>query len=215
MHLHVRSLLPFRSPREPLGNYAIMMVIACIFAVQMILDPGAHYLSSLILDKWSMPGLLGHMWLHMTTVHLVGNLVTLWLFGYYVCPRLGSAKYLLAYVGVGIAAGFVHLMYDGRPVIGASGAIMGILGMYVVLCFRQLSSLGPWLILAWFLATLGAGMLGGFPAAYMAHIGGFLSGMALAVFLMVFRIVDSDRTDPALRAMLNPARAKPQAAVLP
>lgn len=215
MHLHVRSLLPFGSPREPSGNYAIMMIAACIFAVQMILDPGAQYLSSLILDRWSTPGLLGHMWLHMTAIHLVGNLITLWVFGYQLCPRLGSAKYLLAYVGTGVAAGFVHLMYDGRPVIGASGAIMGILGMYVVLCFRQLSSLGPWLILAWFLATLGAGMLGGFPAAYMAHIGGFLSGMVLAFCLMIFKIADSDRTDPALQAMLNSASAKPQAAALP
>ena len=215
MRLHVRSLLPFRSPQEPLGNYAIMTVTACIFAVQMILDPGARYLSGLILDRWSMPGLLGHMWLHMTAVHLVGNLVFLWVFGYYVCPRLGGAKYVLAYMGTGIVAGFVHLMYDGRPAIGASGAIMGILGMYVVLCFRQLSSLGPWLILAWFLATLSAGMLGHFPAAYMAHVGGFLSGMVLAFCLLIFRIADSDRTDPALRAMLNPAPAKCQAAALP
>jgi len=215
MHVHVRSLSPFRSPQEPLGNYAIMTITACIFAIQMILDPGAHYLSSLILDRWSMPGLFGHMWLHMTAVHLVGNLLTLWVFGRYVCPRLGGAKYILAYVGTGVAAGFIHLIYDGRPVIGASGAIMGILGMYVVICFRQLSRLGPWLILAWFLATLGAGMLGHFPAAYMAHVGGFLSGMVLALCFLVFRIVDSDRTDPALQAMLNPGPAKPQAAAMP
>jgi len=190
-------------PVAPFGNYAVMLLTTCAFAAQMLLDPGAYYLSSLVLERWSVSGLLGHMWLHMTMVHLVGNLLTLWIFGHYVCPKLGHVTYALAYVAAGVAAGFVHLAYDGRPVIGASGAIMGILGMYVVICFRQFSGLGPWLILVWFLTTLGAGIVGGFPASYVSHVGGFLGGMILAVGLVSFRLVNLESADPELTTFLG------------
>jgi membrane associated rhomboid family serine protease len=105
----------------------------------------------------------------MTMAHLVGNLVTLWVFGRYVCPNMGNVPYALAYIAAGLGAGLVHIAYDGRPVIGASGAIMGVLGLYVVLCFEQFGRLGPWLILVWFLATLAAAVIGGSPDAYAAH----------------------------------------------
>jgi len=187
-----------------LGNYAIMLAATCAFAVQMLFDPGAHYLSGLVLQKCSAPGLFGHMWLHMTTVHLVGNLLTLWIFGRYVCPKLGDVPYTLAYVTAGLGAGLVHIAYDGRPVIGASGAVMGILGVYVVLCFEQFGRLGPWLILTWFLATLAAGVIGDYPAAYMAHIGGFLSGMLLATCVTIYRMAVSGVTVPAPSAFPGP-----------
>jgi membrane associated rhomboid family serine protease len=143
------------------------------------------------------------MWLHLTTIHLIGNLVTLWIFGHYVCPKLGNVTYAVTYVVAGVVAGLAHITCDGRPVIGASGAIMGVLGLYVVLCFRQLSGLGPWLILVWFLVTLGAGIVGGFPASYMSHVGGFLGGMALAQCLIVLRLVNVDAADPELVTLLG------------
>lgn len=192
-----------------LGNYAIMLAATCAFAVQTLLDPGAHYLSGLVLQKWSLTGLFGHMWLHMTMVHLVGNLITLWVFGRYVCPMLGDVPYALAYITAGLGAGLVHIVYDGRPVIGASGAIMGILGIYVVLCFEQFGRCGPWLILIWFLATLAAGIIGGSPDAYMSHIGGFLSGMALATCLTLFRMAAGGVTVPAPSALPGPPPGKP------
>jgi membrane associated rhomboid family serine protease len=196
-------IIPPRLVRPAFGNYAVMLLTTGAFAVQMLLDPGAQYLSGLVLEKWSLCGLLGHMWLHLTAVHLLGNLVTLWIFGHYVCPKLGDVTYVLAYVAGGVLAGMVHLACDGRPVIGASGAIMGVLGMYVVLCFRQFSPLGPWLILAWFLATLGMGIAGGFPASYTAHVGGFLGGMALAVGLIILHRVEVDAADPELTTVLG------------
>ncbi len=207
MLAYVRPLTRTRSTGVPWGNYVVILLTTCTFAVQMLLDPGAQYLKGLVLEGWSIPGLLGHMWLHMTTVHLVGNLITLWIFGYYVCPRLGHLTYALAYVAAGVGAGLVHLACDGRPVIGASGAIMGVLGMHVVICYGQFGRLGPWLILTWFLATLIAGIIGHFPAAYMAHVGGFLSGMALAVCPIIYRAAHRDRTGPALLAGLRPASA--------
>jgi membrane associated rhomboid family serine protease len=192
-----------RSPRLLAGNYAIMLVATCAFAVQMLVDPQARYLSGLILEKWNLPGLLGHMWLHMTMLHLVTNLITLWIFGRYVCPLLGNVPYALAYVIVGMAAGMVHVVLDGRPALGASGAIMGIFGMHVVICFRQFGRLGPWLVFTWFVATLGAGIIGGIPDAYFDHAGGFLCGMLLAFCLVLFRFVKLDDTDPALVTLLR------------
>ncbi len=212
MFARVRPLTRTRSTGMPLGNYAVILLIACAFAAQMLLDPGAQHLKGLILERCAIPGLLGHMWLHMTAAHLVGNLITLWIFGYYVCPRLGHLTYGLAYVAAGVGAGLVHLACDGRPVIGASGAIMGVLGMHVVICYGQFGRLGPWLILAWFLATLTAGIIGHFPAAYMAHVGGFLSGMALAVCLTICRRANRDQTDPALLvALRSPSGARSSA----
>jgi len=187
-------LLQTRPTTPQLGNYAVMLAATCAFAVQMLFDPGANYLSGFVLQKWSVAGLFGHMWLHMTMVHLVGNLITLWVFGRYVCPKLGDVPYALAYITAGLGAGIVHIAYDGRPVIGASGAIMGILGIYVVLCFDQFGRSGPWLILVWFLATLAAAILGGSPAAYMTHIGGFLSGMALATCVTIYRTAVGSQT---------------------
>jgi membrane associated rhomboid family serine protease len=171
-------------PIPALGNYVIMLAATCAFATQMIFDPGAHYLDGLVLRNLSAAGLLGHMWLHMTAVHLVGNLLTLWFFGRCVCPKLGSVTYVITYVLAGSAGGLLHVVCDGRPVIGASGAVMGVLGMYVVLCFGQLSRFGPWLILIWFVATLTACTIHGSPAAYTTHIGGFLAGMILAAGLV-------------------------------
>jgi membrane associated rhomboid family serine protease len=185
-------------PTAPvLGNYAIMLAVTCAFAVQMLFDTDARHLNGLVLQKCSLASLFGYMWLHMTMAHLVGNLVTLWVFGRYVCPKLGDVPYALAYITAGLGAGIAHIAYDGRPVIGASGAIMGILGMYVVLCFEQFGRLGPWLILTWFLATLGAAILGNAPAAYTTHIGGFLSGMILATGVVVYRSAVHAKTTPA------------------
>jgi membrane associated rhomboid family serine protease len=203
--LNIQASASYGGTRLPASNYAIMLVTTCAFAVQMLLDPGAHYLSGLVLTTWTVPGLFGHIWLHLTVVHLVGNLVTLWIFGYHVCPRIGDVTYAIAYVAAGTGAACVHILYDGRPVIGASGAIMGILGMHVVICFHQLGRLGPWLILTWFLVTTGAGIVGDFPAAYAAHIGGFLSGMLVAVCLMIYQALTGRRTDPALAVPADPS----------
>lgn len=182
----------------PFGNYGVMLLATIIFAIQMTLDPQSRYLNGLVLQGWSACALLGHMWLHMSVSHIGGNLITLWIFGNKVSTRVGNSAYPLIYVAAGLGAAVAHILYDGRPVIGASGAIMGVLGVYVVLCFAHFGRLGPWLVLTWFLATLCAGTIGGSSAAYMAHIGGFLSGMMLAVLLLIVGAVSCDSVDPGL-----------------
>ena len=182
-------ITPAALPDAPVGNYAIMLLASTTFMLQFLYDGNQQYLTGLILQNWSFTGIVGHMWLHAGLAHIISNLVILWIFGRQVCLRIGSANYILSYLFVGLTSGAIHIIYDGRPAIGASGAIMGILGMHVVLCFDGFSLLGPWIILVWYLLNLTVGVLGASATAYFAHIGGFLSGTILASSLVLLNVV--------------------------
>lgn len=192
----------------PAGNYIVMLLATVTFAIQMAGDPHQQYLNGLILDHLSFAALFGHIWLHMSPVHIIGNLITLWIFGRYVSLKVGNANYPLVYVMLGFAAAAVHVLYDGRPTIGASGAIMGVLGMHVVLCFRRFSPAGPWLVLAWYLLNLTAAIIGGYPTTYMAHVGGFVAGILMANVLILLKVARCDETDQALVRILRPSLLK-------
>jgi len=192
----------------PAGNYIVMMLATVTFAIQMIGDPKQQYLNGFILNHLTFSSVFGYMWLHMSMVHIVGNLITLWIFGRHVSLKISDGSYVLSYLVVGIVAATVHVYYDGRPTIGASGAIMGVLGMHVVLCFRQFGVLGPWLILIWFLLNLTAGIIGGYPTTYMAHAGGFLAGMILASLLIILKIAKCDDTGQSLLRIIKPSLYK-------
>lgn len=176
----------------PLGNYIIMLVISFFFMIQFNFDPQQKYLGGLILTDWSLPAIFGYFWLHTGFVHIISNLVTLWIFGRYVCRRMGTLNYIVAYLFAGFTSAVFHIMYDGRPAIGASGAIMGVLGLHVVLCYTRFGTLGPYLVLLWYLANILAGALQASPAAHMAHVGGFLGGILLALLLLLFKVVEPE-----------------------
>jgi len=192
----------------PAGNYIVMMLATVTFAIQMIGDPKQQYLNGFILKHLTLFSIFGYMWLHMSMAHIVGNLITLWIFGRHVSLKISDGSYVLSYLVVGIVAATVHVYYDGRPTIGASGAIMGVLGMHVVLCYRQFGVLGPWLILIWFLLNLTAGIIGGYPTTYMAHAGGFLAGMILASLLIIFKVAKCDDTGQSLLRIIKPSLYK-------
>ncbi len=148
--------------------------------------------------------LLTAMFMHGGFGHLLGNMLYLWVFGDNVEDSMGHAKFLLFYLICGVAASFAHIFaeYGSRiPAVGASGAISGILGAYMVLhplgqvrtlfilfIFIRIIYLPAWLLLgAWFLFQLLPGLqsLGGgrdSGIAFWAHIGGFVAG-ALLIFL--------------------------------
>lgn len=140
---------------------------------------------------------LSSMFLHADFLHLVGNMWFLWIFADNLEHSLGIFRFLIFYVLTGIAASLVHIftipsLETFLPVIGASGAISGILGGYVVLFpqnkirafmmgyFRPyFFSIPAWsYALIWFFYQL---LYAATPTsiAYMAHIGGFISGMIL------------------------------------
>lgn len=187
----------------PVGNYIIMVLATVTFAIQFIYDYKQQYLNGLILDRWTLSAVLGYMWLHGNLFHIICNLILLWIFGRQVCLRVGNTNYPFAYIFVGVASAITHMLYDGRPAIGASGAIMGILGMHLIICYKQYSPAGPWIILVWFLLNLSAGITGYFPTAYMAHAGGFFAGMVLANVLLLLDVVENSEADLALLQILQ------------
>jgi membrane associated rhomboid family serine protease len=199
-----------RTHDVPVGNYIVLILAAVIFALQFDFDPHKQYLIGLILHNHLSSSLFGYMWLHTGIPHILESLVLIWIFGRDVCLKIGSANYFLAYVLVGVVAGIVHCGYDGREVIGASGAIMGILGMYVVLCFNRLSLAGPLLLLMWFLLSLTCGLLTFSPIADIGHCGGFLAGVVLANIIVFFDAAKGNETDPSLLHMLGRVRARLQ-----
>ena len=151
-------------------------------------------------DKSPPLSVLTAMFLHGSWLHLLGNMLFLWIFGNNIEDRLGHVRFTLFYVVCGYAAayGFALLNDDsGAPLIGASGAIAGVLGAYLVLypkarvwvlvpflIFLPLR-LPAWVVLGfWFVLqavySSGAGVSTAGTVAYAAHVAGFLVGMLLA-----------------------------------
>jgi len=148
------------------------------------------------------PTLFSSMFMHAGWLHLGGNMLYMWIFGDNVEDRFGHAKFAFFYVLCGLAATFAQLAFSlgsHVPNLGASGAIAGVLGAYIVL-FPQgkvkvlqgqrviqvpaLMAIGIWIALQFFSgigSIADAGQGGG--VAYMAHIGGFLAGVVLTFLL--------------------------------
>lgn len=145
--------------------------------------------------------LLTSMFMHGSIGHLLGNLLYLWIFGDNVEDDLGRVRYLVFYLTCGVLASIAHVIstfvFGGNPYIpslGASGAISGVLGGYIlfhprrrvrVIVGRMLTEVPAFVAIGlWFIFQLIAslGMLGGMQAggvAYGAHIGGFVAGLVL------------------------------------
>jgi rhomboid family protein len=141
------------------------------------------------------------MFLHGGWAHLGGNMLYLWIFGDNLEKRMGHLRFLVFYLVCGLAAGLAHVLTNARsdvPTVGASGAISGVLGGYLVLFprnrVRVLSRGGIVYVPAWVMLGLwiliqfvsGAASIsrtaetGG--VAYMAHVGGFVAGLVLVSF---------------------------------
>jgi membrane associated rhomboid family serine protease len=175
-----------------------------ITADQVIRDPATG-------QQFVLPGLqptpisvyitlLTAMFMHGGWAHLLGNMLYLWIFGDNIEDRLGHGRYVLFYLLAGLLASLAHvfasvLIGDNLqiPSLGASGAIAGVLGGYLVLfprrritvlIFRIVTQVNAFIAVGlWFVYQLigGLGTLGGSSdgVAYAAHIGGFLAGLVL------------------------------------
>ena len=195
----VRDNIP--SKTFPFVTYALVAANAAVFYHEVTLGRrlgpfiDAH---ALIPAQPSFQDLVTSMFLHGGWMHVVGNLWTLWIFGDNVEDRLGHFRYLAFYLLCGLAAGGVQVLSQpgsSIPVIGASGAIAGVLGAYVfffpkakvttvvpVLIFLHYAEIPAFLYLGvWFLTQLYSGTMslgsnfGG--VAWWAHIGGFVTGL--------------------------------------
>ncbi len=151
---------------------------------------------------WST--LFTSMFLHGGWGHLGGNMLFLWVFGDNVEHRIGHLRFLVFYLATGVAAALAHIYFNPDsiiPTVGASGAISGVLGGYLlmfprnrvyVLTFGGVATvpaifmLGLWILMQFingFGSIATTPETGGGGVAYLAHIGGFVAGMILAPLL--------------------------------
>jgi membrane associated rhomboid family serine protease len=214
-------MIPLRddnpSRLSPLVTVSLIVVCAIVFLWQLSLGGrgdqqvtyslglipsvlfGIHHLSP---DLGVVPPaatILTSMFLHGGWMHIIGNMLYLWIFGDNVEDAMGHARYLAFYLTCGVAAALTQALLDPQstlPMVGASGAISGVLGAYLLLYPRaRVLTLVPlgfftqvvWLpaafiLLLWFGLQLVSNLLtrsGAGGVAFGAHIGGFVAGMLL------------------------------------
>jgi membrane associated rhomboid family serine protease len=147
------------------------------------------------------------MFLHGSWMHLAGNMLYLWIFGDNIEDRMGSARFALFYLACGAAAVFAQALPASQslvPMVGASGAISGVLGAYLLLFPRtRVHVLVPigfilkvirlpavWVLGLWFAIQLVSSLLapaGEGGVAFRAHLGGFVAGLVLAPLFLLGR----------------------------
>ena len=201
----------------PVVTYVLIGINILIFFYQLTLDNRA--LNDFIFEWGAVPDeiwarqdlvtLLTSMFLHGGWLHIGGNMLFLWVFGDNVEDTMGHVSFLIFYLLTGIAAGLAQVLIDTNsiiPLVGASGAISGVLGAYIVLFPRGLIrtlvvfgffvtvvmipawvQIGLWILLQFVngFASLGVTTeeTGG-GVAFFAHIGGFIAG---AILVWLFR----------------------------
>ena len=200
--------------RKPIVTYFLISLCVLIFLTQ--LGTQSYKTGQLFYSYGLIPSvLMGHnqlpmdlyvvpafvtifssMFMHGGFMHLIGNMLYMWIFADNIEDNLGPSKFLIFYLLAGIGAAMTQVLMDTHsevPMIGASGAIGGVLGAYLInhpnakvlvlipfgffsqlIKIRALYVLGFWFILQFI--SSGGGV------AYAAHIGGFVSGMILILF---------------------------------
>ena len=154
-----------------------------------------------VLSGHNLPSLITHMFLHGGWMHLGGNMLFLWIFGDNLEDLMGPVKFLAFYIIAGLAAAALQIAVDPAsqaPMVGASGAIAGVLGGYLLLFPRarvdvviiliiifKVFPIPAWIVLGlWFGVQVFSGTTtpsadGG--VAYFAHVGGFIAGVLLCL----------------------------------
>ena len=210
--------------RSPWANLGILVVTVVTFLLMVLELLPREVLETMVLSDADPRGLLGHMLLHAGWLHLIGNMVLLFVFGNAVCGVMNSLLYLGVYTVLGIAAAGLHLIFDGSPAVGASGALCGVMGMYLAIyplnrinCFWlfmiRAGTLGVpgWvLIVLWFVLDLLGALGGGGDVAHWAHVGGTIAGFAAGVLLLKLGKIDIyDYDNPTVLDLL-PERVAPE-----
>jgi membrane associated rhomboid family serine protease len=221
-------MIPLRdtqpSSRTPVITVTLIVINVLVFLFEVSLEPFArnHFIAvfGMIPDRWTEDPLtlLTYMFLHGGWLHLIGNCWFLWIYGDNIEDILGHWVYILFYVGCGVAAAMVQIWsnpYSHVPTVGASGAIAGVMGAYLVkfpharvltlvpifIFFTTIEVPAFLMLLYWFLiqivsgvGSIGYSQLSGEGVAWFAHVGGFVSGVAL-IWLLPTRARFSGRSD--------------------
>jgi membrane associated rhomboid family serine protease len=219
--------------RYPWMNWVLMAIIVIFFLAQLaspetmnqyILGADGYVMADNELEFFigepideSFLSLFGHIFLHADAIHLIGNLLFMWVFGNAVCAKVGNLVYPILFLSCGAIAGLVQTMLVDAPVIGASGAINGIVGFYLIyypvnniamfyfIFFRtgtvEFSSI--WMILLWLAFDIWGVAVGGSGVAYVAHLTGFALGASSAVIAHLRRWIEPGEYERTLVQILS------------
>jgi membrane associated rhomboid family serine protease len=205
----VSDVIPSRT--VPVVTVGLIILNSLVFLYQVTLGPAGlnEFMASYaVIPAWFWwPSLVTSQFLHAGWMHVIGNMLYLWIFGDNVEDRLGHVPFLIFYLGAGAAAALLQVLFNpfsGIPMVGASGAIAGVMGAYFVLYpqsrvltaifilfFFDLVEIPAIFFLGfWFLMQLlsGVGSLGASNAAaggvaFWAHVGGFVVGASIGLVL--------------------------------
>jgi rhomboid family protein len=211
MFIPLKDLNPRRT--YPVVNTLLILSNVIVFLYELSLPPRQQQvfeLANATIPNHIRLALNGHgsleaaflpiftsMFMHSGLLHIAGNMLFLWIFGDNVEDYFGHFPYLIFYLACGIGSGFTHILFNSHsnlPALGASGAISGVMGAYIILYPRArvltlvfiffipipaFIILGYWFLLQFLagVSSVGAAATGG--VAWWAHIGGFLMGMVI------------------------------------
>lgn len=202
--------------RRPVMNWLLVgsVIFAYVLEYMTISDGGGiEAIEPFVLHGWNLQGLIGHMWLHAGFWHLFGNMLFLWVFGNAVCAKIGNLTFIPVYILLGVLAASTHLIFAGGSAVGASGAINGIVGMFLIFFWenevhclwmfsvfyvRTFSISSFWLIGLWLAYDIAGAIMGGGSIGYFAHLGGFFAGIGVAILLLKLNWVTMYRDEESL-----------------
>ena len=208
-------MIPLRSSEphytRPTVTLLIIAVNVAVFLFQLTLPSYSqdrfimHY--GLVPDRFHYSAILTSMFIHGGFLHIAGNMWFLWIFGRGVEDLVGHAKYALLYFASGIAGALLFVLLNANstiPTVGASGAIAGIMGAYlikfprahivtlvfIVIFITTIDIPAFFLLLYWFalqffsgVGSVGSSQVSQGGVAWFAHVGGFIAGMLLVMLM--------------------------------
>jgi membrane associated rhomboid family serine protease len=201
--------------RVPFTNW-ILIGITVLISLLCIFDPSESLIDMLVLqrgDGFAPTQLGGYMLLHAGWLHLLGNMIFLFCFGNAVNAKLGHFPFLILYFALGILSGAAWLaLGDGLFLVGASGAIMGIVGAFFVLYPRNdvnviyfwgvtgTFTMSSWIVILIYIGFDVLSLLksSGSSVAYIAHVAGVVVGAMAAILLLVTGYIESERYEQNL-----------------
>jgi membrane associated rhomboid family serine protease len=208
-------MIPLRSSEphytRPTVTLLIIAVNVAVFLLELSMPSYTLnrfiMLHGIVPDRLSYSSIVTSMFIHGGFLHIAGNMWFLWIFGRGVEDMLGHAKFLFLYFACGFAAAFLHILVNSNstvPTVGASGAIAGIMGAYLikfprahivtlVFIFIFITTVdipAAFLLLYWFaiqffsgVGSVGYSTTSNGDVAWFAHVGGFVAGMLLVMLM--------------------------------
>jgi len=208
-------MIPLRSSERTYSTATVTLVIIAVNVLVFVYEFSLPHYSlnrfityyGIVPDRLRWTSLVTSMFIHGGFLHIAGNMWFLWIFGRGIEDLIGHGRYVVFYMLCGLAAAFVHVIMNANspvPTVGASGAIAGVMGAYLIKFPRaRIVTLVPififittleipaaFLLLYWFVIQFFSGFgsiweaqQSGGDVAWFAHVGGFLAGMGLIMVM--------------------------------